>query len=187
MSSRVGAWFQVSVTVTITRGGQMTDWIDDLVKLLNAHERQENEANRVRLLDNDLILSKGGEWFRGLSAAAEELAKELNAKLGATLGEVQFSSSGDTGFTVSNRGRFGATVSLSARLDLRGQQIQVTVTKKGTRYVGDGVAKTFVFSVEPQTNELRVKERGATATYEEGRTLAVALLRDAFTADMLRP
>jgi hypothetical protein len=165
----------------------MTEWVDGLVAKLSSDQKQRNVANAMNLMHADIIGARAPKFMEELTASVETLAKELNEKLGASIGEVTFQGVPGYGFVVGCAATV-ASVSVSGKLNTKGHQIEVSLTKKGPLFVGgDGISRTFIFKIDGELNMYVQEQHQATAPKSIYRPddLASSLLRDVFTADLL--
>ena len=154
----------------------MTEWIDALVTRLSDDQKGRNWQHAVQLLHADIIKERAPRFFKEMLTSASEISRELNEKLGATVGEITFKASGDH-FVVRNSGR--TSVALDVKLNLTGHQIEVVVSSHAPNVVsGDGTAQMYKFKVDDD-EELRVAESQGGSFYE-AEALASYLLQKAF-------
>ena len=121
----------------------MTDWVDDFVSKLSDEQRQANTARAHALLSDRLITERGPAFFSQLVEEAKTQAEELNAKLGATIGDVTFRSEGDSFSIVAEGAQCKITVVVTS--NLRSHQIEVmyqedrlrTHRRRGAHVVSD--------------------------------------------------
>lgn len=161
----------------------MTDWIDALAEKLNDDQKRANQLYANALLHARLIDERAPEFFQALSQQVTTLAAELNEKLGASLGGVRAVTQ-DQSFTVSSQGPV-ESVTISGRLDVRGQQITLDTTRKGTRFVTDDDPQQ-VFRLRIDNHDRLIASREG-EWFHDPAEMASALLRAAFTSELFRP
>src|ERR1039457_1238610 len=103
-------------------GSDMTDWIDLVAQRLTTDEQVDNERRAHRLLHHEIIKARAPEFCSNLGTHIEEIAKELDQKLGGTLGGVVSMNQGN-GFMISNQGHRRMTV--KGHLNPKGEQIDI--------------------------------------------------------------
>ena len=158
----------------------MTDWIDALVTRLSDDQKGRNVKRAVQLVHADIIRARAPAFFKEVLDSASETSRELNEKLGATLGDITFNTAGDH-FAVRNSGR--TRVSLDVKLNLTGYQIEVVIDRHGPHVVSaEGTARTYEFKVGDD-DKVRVESQGD--SFHDGDALATRLLQEAFTALMV--
>ena len=158
----------------------MTDWIDALVTRLSDDQKGRNLKRAVQLVHADIIRARAPAFFKEVLDRASETSRELNKKLGATLGDITFNTAGDH-FAVRNSGR--TRVSLDVKLNLTGYQIEVVIDRHGPHVVSaEGTARTYEFKVGDD-DDVRVESQGD--SFHDGDALATRLLQEAFTALMV--
>jgi hypothetical protein len=161
----------------------MTDWVDDFVSKLSDEQRQANAARAHALLSDRLITERGPAFFSQLAEEAKTQADELNAKLGATIGDVTFRSQGDSFSIVADGAQCTLTVVVTS--NLRSHQIEVSTKKIGSRHTGDEVTTTYQIVVS-KLDHLGV-EFDARNTQHTPRGIVSGLLRAQFNSDDLIP
>ena len=151
----------------------MTEWIDALVTRLSDDQQERNLKRAVELLHADIIKAGAPAFFKAVLDSASETSRELNEKLGATLGDITFNEAGDH-FAVRNSGR--TRVSLDVKLNLAGHRIEVVIDRHGPNVASDGTAQTYKLKVGDD-GELRVESQGD--SFYEGEALASHLMQKA--------
>ena len=153
----------------------MTEWIDALVTRLSDDQKECNLKRAVQLLHADIIKAGAPAFFKEVLDSASEASRELNEKLGATLGDITFNEAGDH-FAVRNTGR--TRVSLDVKLNLARHQIEVVIDRHGPNIVSaGGITQTYTFKVGDD-DEVRVELQSD--SFHEGEALASHLVQKAF-------
>lgn len=160
----------------------MSKWIDDVVAKQTPDERANNLRRTTDASDAAVLQSGAGTYLENVTREVEILARELDEKLGATLGGVTFQAGSDRGFKASSGGFIAATV--RGLLNLKERRIEVSVTKKGPDVV-QGVSDT-----ELHTFPLVVAAPGLFASTTDGTlldepALAAQILEDHFLTNLL--
>ncbi len=153
----------------------MTEWIDALVTRLSDDHQERNLQRAVQLRHAEIIKAAAPPFFKEVLDRASETSRELNEKLGATLGDITFNEAGDH-FAVRNTGR--TRVSLDVKLNLAGHQIEVVIDRHGPNIVSaGGIAQTYTFKVGDD-DDVRVEWQGD--AFHEGAALASHLMQKTF-------
>ena len=153
----------------------MTEWIDALVTRLSDDQKERNLKRAVQLRHADIIKAGAPAFFKEVLDSASETSRELNEKLGATLGDITFNTAGDH-FAVRNSER--RRVSLDVKLNLAGHQIEVVIDRHGPSVVSaDGTPQMYKFKVGDD-DDLRIEWQGD--SFHEGEALASHLMQKAF-------
>jgi molybdopterin converting factor small subunit len=161
----------------------MTDWVDDFVSKLSAEQRQENAARAHALLSDRLITERGPAFFSQLVEEAKTQAEELNAKLGATIGQVAFRSQADS-FTITTDGAY-CQMTVVVASNLREHRIDVSTIKAGGPHSG-AETKTSYPIVVSKLDHLGVEFDGRNAQHTP-RGVVSSILRAQFKPDDLIP
>jgi len=161
----------------------MTDWVDDFVSKLTDEQRQANTARAHALLSDRLITERGPDFFKQLVDEAKTQADELNAKLGATIGDVTLRSQDDS-FSIAAQGR-ECTLTVVVTANLPSHQIEVRSKKEGPQQSGDGTLTRYPIVVS-KLDHLGV-EFDAKSIQHTPRGIVSNILRAQFKADDLIP
>ena len=161
----------------------MTDWVDDFVSKLSDAQRQANAARAHALLTDRLITERGPAFFGQLVEEAKTQAEELNAKLGATIGDVTFRSQADS-FSIVAAGA-ESTLTVVVTSNLRSHLIEVSAKKVGSRHTGDEVMTAYPIVVS-KLDHLGV-EFDAKSVQHTPRGIVSNILRAQFKSDDLIP
>ena len=138
---------RVSYRPSLEGTSSMTEWIDALVSRLSDDQKERNLKRAGELLHADIIKAGAPAFFKAVLDSASETSRELNEKLGATLGDITFNEAGDH-FAVRNSGR--TRVSLDVKLNLAGHRIEVVIDRHGPNVASDGTAQTYKLTLMRQ-------------------------------------
>ena len=161
----------------------MTDWVDDFVSKLSDDEKQRNAARAHALLSDRLITERGPAFFSQLVEEAKTQAEELNAKLGATIGNVTFRSQGDS-FTIAADGT-SCKLTVVVASNLREHRIDVSTTKTGGPHSGAEATASYPIVVS-KLDHLGVEFDGKNAQHTP-RGIVSNILRAQIRPDDLIP
>ena len=157
----------------------MTDWVDDFVSKLNENQRRENAARAHALLSDRLITERGPAFFSQLIEEAKAQAEEMNSKLGATIGNVTFTSEGQSFTIVADGTACQLTVVVTSNLGAH--RLDVTATKAGAQTGTDTTSYPIVVS---KLDHLGVEFDGKTAQHTP-RAIVSSVLRAQFRPEAL--
>src|SRR5260221_3872008 len=162
----------------------MTEWIDGLVAKLSDEQKRKNVDRTYHLLCSALIEGRAPQFVNEMIEAVGVLAEEINKKLGASIGEVQFKATPGYGFNLGSTGQ--VSVSVLAKANLKGQQIEFTTSKKGNNYLpNSGVFRAFTFRVDDQSAMYAQENKPQAEKFYTAAELASHVLRDVFTVDLI--
>jgi hypothetical protein len=161
----------------------MTDWVDDFVSKLSEEQRQANAARAHALLSDRLITERGPDFFNQLIEEAKTQAEELNAKLGATIGDVAFKAQAGN-FSIVAEGR-QCTLTVAVTANLPSHQIEVRSKKEGPQHTGEEVVTRYTIILS-KLDHLGV-EFDAKSIQHTPRGIVSNILRAQFKADDLIP
>src|SRR5688500_19323780 len=113
----------------------MTDWVDRLVTKLGKEQDQTNTLHRIRIRNAEIIDAVAPEYVVRLCASVESLGKEINEKLGGSLGGVT-TRSADDGCALATHGPRRVTVTL--RYTTRPGQLKVSYKWEGVTSITGG-------------------------------------------------
>lgn len=160
----------------------MTDWIDKFAERLSDSQKELVRSQQISLLHDEIIKSRGRDFFNELVTQVAKLAKELHEKLSPIVGDadgVKFASGPDS-FSVEADAR-SAVAKAAVKLNLKAHDIRLEFTLRGSPFIGyGGEVKHATFTVGAG-DELCIAFNGRQYTPGNESHLASAILQETFT------